>query len=56
MKYQVLFCMKHNENVFINVVCCSRDQRFEDSFPYLFHRFRNRYFNKILLRLYVILS
>ena len=25
MKYQVLFSMKNNEKVFINVVCCSRD-------------------------------
>ena len=25
MKYQVLFSLKNNEKVFINVVCCSRD-------------------------------
>ena len=24
MKYQVLFSLKNNEKVFINVVCCSR--------------------------------
>ena len=28
MKYQVLFSLKNNEKVFINVVCCSRDWRF----------------------------
>ena len=25
MKYQVLFSLKNNERVFINVVCCSPD-------------------------------
>ena len=25
MKYQVLFSLKNNEKVFMNVVCCSRD-------------------------------
>ena len=25
MKYQVLFSLKNNEKVYINVVCCSRD-------------------------------
>ena len=25
MKHQVLFSLKNNEKVFINVVCCSRD-------------------------------
>ena len=29
MKYQVLFSLKNNEKVFINVVCCSRDWRFK---------------------------
>ena len=28
MLYQVLFPLKNNEKVFINVVCCSRDWRF----------------------------
>ena len=27
MKYQVLFSLKKNEKVFINVVCCSLDWR-----------------------------
>ena len=27
MKYQVLFSLKTNEKIFINVVCCSRDWR-----------------------------
>ena len=27
MKDQVLFSLKNNEKVFINVVCCSRDWR-----------------------------
>ena len=27
MKYQVLFSLKNNENVIMNVVCCSRDWR-----------------------------
>ena len=30
MKYQVLFSLKNNERVFINVVCCSRDCRFKN--------------------------
>ena len=25
MKHQVLFSLKNNEKIFINVVCCSRD-------------------------------
>ena len=29
MKYQVLFSLKNNEKVFINVVCCSRDGGFK---------------------------
>ena len=29
MKYQVLFSLKNNEKVFINVVCCSLDWRFK---------------------------
>ena len=29
MKYQVLFSLKNNEKVFINVVCCSSDWRFK---------------------------
>ena len=29
MKYQVLFSLKNNEKVFINVVCCSRDWHFK---------------------------
>ena len=29
MKYQVLFSLKNNEEIFINVVCCSRDWRFK---------------------------
>ena len=29
MKYQVLFSLKNNEKVFINVVCCSRDWPFK---------------------------
>ena len=29
MKYQVLFSLKNNEKVFMNVVCCSRDRRFK---------------------------
>ena len=29
MKYQVLFSLKNNEKVFMNVVCCSRDWRFK---------------------------
>ena len=28
-KFQVLFSLKNNENVSINVVCCSRDWRFK---------------------------
>ena len=27
MKYQILFSLKDNEKVFMNVVCCSRDWR-----------------------------
>ena len=29
MKYQVLFSLKNNEKVYINVVCCSRDWPFK---------------------------
>ena len=29
MKYQVLFSVKNNEKVFINVVCCSCDRHFK---------------------------
>ena len=29
MKFQVLFSLKNNEKVSINVVCCSRDWRFK---------------------------
>ena len=29
MKYQVLFSLKNNEKIFMNVVCCSPDWRFE---------------------------
>ena len=29
MKYEVLFSLKNNEKVFINVVCCSRDWHFK---------------------------
>ena len=29
MKHQVLFSLKNNEKIFMNVVCCSRDQRFK---------------------------
>ena len=29
MKHQVLFCLKNNENIFMNVVCCSHDWNFK---------------------------
>ena len=29
MQYQVLFSVKNSEKVFMNVVCCSRDWRFQ---------------------------
>ena len=29
MKYKVLFSLKNNEKVFMNVVCCSRDWHFK---------------------------
>ena len=29
MKHQVLFSLKNNEKIFMNVVCCSRDWRFK---------------------------
>ena len=29
MKYQVLFCLKNNEEVFIHAVCCCCDWRFK---------------------------
>ena len=29
MKYQVLFPLKNNEKVFMNVICCSCDWRFK---------------------------
>ena len=30
MKYQVLFSLKNNEKVFMNVICCSLDWRVKD--------------------------
>ena len=33
MKYQVLFSLKNNEKVFINVVCCSLDWLFKGYMP-----------------------
>ena len=35
MKYQVLFSLKNNEKVFINVVCCSRDWQFKGLTDYV---------------------
>ena len=32
MKHQVLFCLKSNEKVFMNVVCCSRNWHFKGHF------------------------
>ena len=32
MKYHVLFSLKNNKKVFMNVVCCSRDWRFKGYF------------------------
>ena len=29
MKYEVLFSLKNNEKVFMNVFCCRRDLRFK---------------------------
>ena len=29
LKLQVLFSLKNNEKIFMNVVCCSRDWRFK---------------------------
>ena len=29
LKHQVLFSLKNNEEIFMNVVCCSRDWRFK---------------------------
>ena len=29
MKYQVLFSLKNNEKVFMNVICCTHDWPFE---------------------------
>ena len=29
MKYQVLFSLKNNEEIFMNIVCCSRDWHFK---------------------------
>ena len=28
-EYQALFCLKNNEKVFMNVVCCSHDWHFK---------------------------
>ena len=33
MKYQVLFSLKNNEKIFMNVVCCSRDWGFKGQEP-----------------------
>ena len=29
LKHQVLFSLKNNEKIFMNVICCSRDWRFK---------------------------
>ena len=34
LKHQVLFSLKNNEKIFMNVVCCSRDWRFKGSVPF----------------------
>ena len=37
MKYQVLFSLKNNEKVLMNVVCCSSDRHFKGKGEYLIH-------------------
>ena len=32
MKFQVLFSLKNNEKVFMNVVCCSHDWQFKGNY------------------------
>ena len=34
MKYQILFSLKNNEKVFINVVCCSIDRALRVKYRY----------------------
>ena len=41
MKYQVLFSLKNNEKVFINVVCSSRDWRFKGKIDNVFGGLQN---------------
>ena len=36
MKHQVLFSLKNNENIFMNVICCSCDWRFKGLEPGLY--------------------
>ena len=33
MKYKVLFSLKNNEKILMNVVCCSRDWHFKGKLP-----------------------
>ena len=55
MKYQVLFSLRNNEIVFIDVVCCSHDWHFKGmflevrmyrSFANLFSNFRKAFFTR----------
>ena len=41
MKYQVLFSLKNNEKIFMNVVCCSRDWPLKGSIHVWVHRVLN---------------
>ena len=52
MKHQVLFSLKNNEKIFMNVLCCSRDWRLRanDNFPTKGHHFvKTESFDIVLL-------
>ena len=48
LKHQVLFSLKNNEKIFINVVCCSSDWRFKVN--YLYTAFKGRKTNSISIK------
>ena len=52
MKYQVLFSLKNNETIIMNVVCCSRDWHFKGLYIYKWIHYQE----KQLLLFSVLLS
>ena len=50
MKYQVLFSLKNNEDIFMNVVCCSCDWHFKgQSIKHAFYKEYSSIFDSTML-------